>query len=225
MMKYLTEPEQRELLKAAKTQADALAQRDYHWMAALILTGMRIAEFGRLTAPQVRLGLATGWLVSRKADCKGKRHANDYCVTLQLALHLRALLALSDAVDGELPAGFAEPTNGQPLVWGRGAAPLSVRSYEARLKLWARAAGLDGRISPHWLRHTRGMNVLRHSRGENPLLVAQRALNHASLKSTGVYLHLSREALEQDLQLVDARGRMGKAQARRLAVAGAGVRA
>ena len=209
MMKYLTEPEQRELLKAAKSQIDPLAQRDYHWMAALILTGMRIAEFSRLTVPVVKLGLATGWLISRKEHCKGRLHANDYCVTAQLRIHLQALLRLSDEL--------GQADDGQPLVWGRHGGALSVRSYEARLKLWALAAGLDGRISPHWLRHTRGMNVIKHCRGENPLLVAQRALNHSSLKSTGIYLHMSREQLASELQLVDAQGRMGKADARRLA--------
>jgi site-specific recombinase XerD len=217
MIKYLTEPEQRELLKAAKTRLDPLAQRDYHWMSALMLTGMRVHEFSCLTTPRVRLALAAGWLVSNKQDCKGKRKANEYCVTAQLRVHLLALLALSDATGYEVET----PAAGQPLVWGRAvagvAAALSVRSYEARLKLWAQAAGLDSRISPHWLRHTRGMNVMKRCRGNNAVKVAQIALNHASLRSTGVYLQLSREEVARELQLVDGQGRLGKAAARRLA--------
>ena len=34
MLKYLTEPQQRELLAAARGQSCPLAQRDYQWMAA-----------------------------------------------------------------------------------------------------------------------------------------------------------------------------------------------
>lgn len=219
MMKYLTEPEQRELLKAARTRLDPLAQRDYHWMAALIMTGMRINEWSRLTVAQVRLALATGWLISDKQACKGRRRANEYCVTAQLRVHLNALVALSE-VEGR---GAPLPEGGLPLVWGREDGPLSVRSYEVRLKAWALAAGLDGRISPHWLRHTRGMNVIAHCRGSNALVVAQRALNHASLSSTGIYLRMSREALERELQLVDGAGRMRKADARRLAAQGVGA--
>lgn len=215
--RYLTEEEQRQLLAVAKSYADPLAQRDYHWMAALILTGMRIQEFSRLTVPQVRQGLMTGWLVSRKEHCKGRRRANDYLVTAKLRGHLEALVRMSleqgDGMD-------LDPTLEQPLIWGRDvtgrAAPLGVRSYELRMKHWAAVAGLDPRMSPHWLRHTRGMNIMRRSRGDNPLKVAQVALNHASLASTGVYLQLSREEYARELQAVDG-GRLPKKVARVLA--------
>lgn len=222
MLKYLTEPQQRELLKAPRTLLDPLARRDYHWMNALILTGMRVHEFSRLTVERVKLGLASGWLVSDKQHCKGKRKANEYCVTAQLRMHLLALIRISD----ELSAGLEQPEDGQPLVWGRAvdgvANPLSVRSYEARFKHWVKVAGLDERLSPHALRHTRGMNIITRCRGNNPLKVVQIALNHASLRSTGVYLHVSREEVAAQLQLVDGGGRMRKADAVRLA-AGVGA--
>lgn len=219
--RYLIELEQRQLLNAAKRCADPLAQRDYHWMAALILSGMRIQEFSRLTRQRVVLALACGWLVSRKEDCKGRRKANEYLVTHQLRLHLQALVKLSD----ELGIGI-ELADGQeqPLVWGRDiagrAGPLSVRGYQLRMKHWAGEAGLDPRLSPHWLRHTRGMNIMRRSRGDNPLKVCQQALNHASLASTGVYLQLSREEYERELQLVDG-ARLPKRVARELMAGGA----
>ena len=216
--KYLTELEQSRLLSGACALRDPLAQRDYHWMAALMVTGMRITEFSRLTVQRVQLGLQCGWLVSDKAHCKGKRRANEYCVTAALRKHLTALVALSHAVAQE--QGLAVPEEGQPLVWGRDVAgragPLSVRSYEARLKHWAEVAGLDPRLSPHWLRHTRGMNVMRRSRGNNPLKVAQIALNHQSLASTGIYLDMSREEYERELQMVDG-GRVPKRVARQMA--------
>lgn len=217
--RYLTEDQQRQLLRAAKACSDALAQRDYHWMSVLILTGMRIQEFGHLTAHLVRVALACGWLVSKKEHCKGQRKANEYCVTQQLRQHLVALLALSDGHAAAIGL-TCEPD--QPLVWGREIsasspiAPLSVRSYEARLKVWAAAAGLDPRISPHWLRHTRAMNIMRRSRGDNPLKVAQIAMNHTSLKSTGVYLQISREEFEREVQQVDG-GRVPKRVAVRMA--------
>lgn len=220
MKRYLTEAEQRKLLAAAKSQSDPLAQRDFHWMSALILTGMRVQEWSRLTADQVRLSLRSGWLVSLKEHCKGKRHANDYLVTIHLRRHLEALLAFSDAIAEAIEL---EPGQMQPLVWGREearprkghqlvidaveqlqprAGALSVRSYEARLKLWARAAGLDERISPHWLRHTLAMNIMRRSRGNDAIRVAKRALNHASLRSTGIYTQMSREEYEREISFV-----------------------
>lgn len=235
MKRYLTDQEQRRLLAAAKRDSDPLAQRDYHWMGALILTGMRIQEFSRLTAPQVRLALDAGWLVSLKEACKGGRHSNEYMVTAPLRAHLVALLRLSDEQAEQLaPRGAADlglpvldgvevtpPAPGlQPLVWGRNlagvAGPLSVRSYEARIKLWAAAAGLDTRISPHWLRHTRGMNIIRRSRGADALRVAQLALGHRSIRSTGVYTQMAREEFEAAIHLVDG-GRVPRRVARDLA--------
>lgn len=238
MRRYLTETEQRPLLMAAKKSSDPLAQRDYHWMGALILTGMRIQEFSRLTADLVRLGLRTGWLVSPKEHCKGRRRANEYLVTHPLRQHLEALLRLSDETAARVvpkPARIpkvlvwpgldgVEPSDDgpapQPLVWGRdvdgAAGPLSVRSYEARLKLWAAAAGLDQRISPHWLRHTRAMNIMRRTRGKDGLRVAKLALNHSSIRSTGVYTGMCREEYEQEIHLVDG-GRVPRRLARELA--------
>jgi site-specific recombinase XerD len=231
MKKYLTETEQRQLLTTIKRVADPLAQRDYHVFAALILTGMRIREFSLLTVPQVRQGLTCGWLVSLKEACKShrapagkdgiprpvKRHANEYLVTHPLRQHLQALLDISD----ELARAMEHDEDQlQPLVWGRDVAGkaghLSVRSYEARLKQWAVAAELDPRISPHWLRHTRGMNVINRTRGKDGLRVAKLALNHQSIRSTGIYTQMSREAYEQEIRMVDG-GRVPRRVARQAA--------
>lgn len=216
--RYLTELEQSRLLVGVSKVWCPLAQRDYHWMAALLLTGMRIQEFSRLTVPMVQQALASGWLVCPKDHCKGAKRSNEYLVTARLRTHLKALATMSN----ELGAGLLVPDAGQPLVWGRDVAgiagPLSVRSYEARVKLWVEHAGLDRRISPHWFRHTRGMNIMRRSRGDNPLKVAQIALGHASLASTGIYLQMSRDEYEREVQLVDG-GRLPKKVARQMAQA------
>lgn len=214
MRRYFPEDEQTRLLNAAKACADPLAQRDYHWMATLLLTGMRIGEFSRYTVPQVQQALRAGWMVSRPKDCKGGR-GNEYSVTTQLRLHLQALVRYAELLGGDHPV----PPGGRPLVPGRFGGHLTPRSYELRMKLWISAAGLDGRASPHWMRHSRGMNIIRRSRAKNPgmaLKVTQAALGHASLKSTGVYLSLSREELAEELQAIDG-GRVKKRQARALA--------
>lgn len=214
MLKYLTEPQQRELLAAARGQSCPLAQRDYHWIAALILTGMRITEFSRLTVTRVERALATGWLFSDKKDCKGKRRANQYFVTAQLKVHLAVLVGMSrhDAITLGV---FCEGEH--PLIWGRVingvAGHLSVRSYEARMKLHLAAAGLDTTLSPHALRHSRGMNIFKHHRGSDAVKVAQVGLNHESIRSTGVYLHLSHEEYARAIQVVDGRGRLAKRDA------------
>jgi integrase len=218
MRRYLTEAEQAALLKAAKGSSDPLAQRDWHWMSALLLTGMRIGEFASLSVPQVELALKTGWLVTRADQCKGGTKGHEFLVSEQLRLHLVALLRWARGCERAFDAGFT------PLVPGRDGYPMTPRAFQMRVKVWAAEAGLDGRVSPHWFRHSRGMNIIRRTRATDParaLLVAKEALGHASLKSTGVYLRLSREELASELAAVDAvGGRLSKQQARRAAMAG-----
>lgn len=208
LKRYLTDAEQRALLTAAKRCADPLAQRDYWWMRLMLATGMRVQEFARVTADQAESALATGWLVIPATQRKGGKRGAEYVVTQSVRESLLALLGFHRQ---EQPADLDGPA---PLVWGREGQGLSVRSYQARIKAWVKSAGLDGRVSPHWLRHSRAVNIIRRSRSPNPLKVAQQALGHASIASTGVYTQMLREDYVRDLHTVD-----GARMSRRAAVA------
>lgn len=201
MKRYLTELEQQRLLRAAKTNTCPLAQRDYWWMRLLIEAGARVEEFSLISAEQAEAALRTGWLVTFAWQRKGRKAGHEYLVTTSVRECLQALLAIQQQqcapVEADGPA---------PLVWGREGQRLSVRSYQDRLRHWAREAGLGMNVSPHWLRHTRGMNIMRRTRGataSSAVKVAQRALGHASLASTGIYLEMAREDYAQALQSVD----------------------
>lgn len=50
----------------------------------------------------------------------------------------------------------------------------------------ARRAGIQGKVSPHWLRHSHASHAL--ERG-TPISLVQSTLGHASVATTGVYLH------------------------------------
>lgn len=225
--RYLTDEEQRRLLKATKNCSTPLAQRDHAWLRLLIETGMRVNELATLSADQARRGLETGWLVILKEQRKGKRAGHDYLVTEAVRQCLVTLLRLHDDLRPAVPFG---PLLVPPLLWGRCgvvrgkllATHMSVRSLQARLKHWAYLAGLPDGVSPHWLRHTRGVNIIRRSRGNNPLKVAQLALGHTSIASTGIYTQMSREEYTRELQAV-AGGRMRKADARRMGQAAQGA--
>jgi site-specific recombinase XerD len=221
--RYLTEEEQRRLLAVAREQAGLLAQRDYAWMRLLIETGMRVNELATLTFRQAGHALASGWLVVTKEQRKGKKSGHEYLVTEPVRQCLEKLMELQD----ELRPALTLPSEQlPPLLWGRCgvvrgkvlAEHMSVRSFQARMKHWAYLGGLPDGVSPHWLRHTRGVNIIRRSRGNNPLKVAQLALGHASIASTGIYTQMSREEYTRELQNV-AGGRMRKADARAFGVA------
>lgn len=225
--RYLTDEEQRRILAVAKSRAGLKDQRDYAWMRLLIETGMRVNELATLTARQAEQALATGWLAVTKEQRKGKRKGHEYLVTEPVRQCLGKLLALQEELH---PMLNLPPEVEPPLLWGRCGVVrghvlcehMSVRSFQARMKHWAYLAGLPEGVSPHWLRHTRGMNIIRRSRGKNPLKVAQEVLGHASIASTGIYTQMSREEYVQELRLV-AGQRVPKAVARGMAAIG-GVR-
>lgn len=50
----------------------------------------------------------------------------------------------------------------------------------------ANRAGIQGKVSPHWLRHSHASHAL--ERG-TPISLVQQTLGHASIATTGVYLH------------------------------------
>lgn len=210
MKRYLTELEQQRLLRAAKTSTCAMAQRDYWCMRLLIETGARVEEFSLFSAEQAEDALRTGWLIVQPEQRKGRAKGQEYLVTQSVRECLQALLAMQRAV----PEAWRIPEmeGPAPLVWGRDGQRLSVRSYQARVQHWAKVAGLGLNVSPHWLRHTRGMNIMRRSGSANALKVAQRALGHASLASTGIYLEMDREEYARALQATDT-ARISKAAA------------
>lgn len=219
--RYLTDEEQRLLLSVTKGQAGLLAQRDHAWIRLLIETGMRVNELATLTLRQADHALGTGWLVVTKEQRKGKKSGHEYLVTEPVRQSLETLVQLHGVLR---PSVDLPPEVVPPLLWGRCgvvkgnalAEHMSVRSFQARMKYWGQLASLPEGVSPHWLRHTRGVNIIRRSRGNNPLKVAQLALGHTSIASTGIYTQMSREEYTRELQCV-AGGRMRKADARSMA--------
>lgn len=237
--RYLKEEEQQALFKVLKSQAGLLAQRDYAWMRLLLETGMRVNELATLTYRQAVDALRTEWLVVRPEQRKGhrapgkdkdgnpfpvKREGHAYMVTHPVRECLVKLMELQQELR---PAIDCPPEMLPPLLWGRCGVVkgkvlcehMGVRAFQKRMKHWAQLANLPEGVSPHWLRHTRGVNIIRRSRGNNPLKVVQMALGHASIASTGIYTQMSREEFEAEMRMV-AGGRMRKADARSLAFQG-----
>ena len=83
------------------------------------------------------------------------------------------------------------------------------RSIWEAVRLAARKAGIDKRVTPHTLRHTYATHLLEAGAD---LRTIQLLLGHADLSHTTVYLHLSRRHLQaapnplEQLQRAGARG-------------------
>lgn len=208
LRRYLTEPQQQALLKAAAHPSDVLARRDAAWISALLHSGLRIKEFSLITLGDAISALQSKYLFIPKERRKGGKKDHRVFITVPLAAALRSLIVIRYEITGEETSDIDAP-----LVLSRNHAsgkPMSVRSYELRFKLWATAAGLPEDASPHWLRHSRAINIMKNSKSDDPRGVAQAALGHASIASTGIYTQVLREDVEKALSQTDAEEGRGR---------------
>lgn len=215
MHRYLTPEEQSLLMRTIAAFTGVKARRDHAWIDLLKLSGLRIGEFSRITVKVARLALQTGWLFipkeHRKGYSQGKAKDHAIPVTDPLRHCLTVLLQLQREE-------FGTGADHEPLIYSRRGRPMSIRGYQDRFKLWCRRAGITA--TPHYLRHTRAMNIMRRSTSKDPRGLVQASLGHTSIASTGIYTGISKEQLEAGLREVDGPRRLRRRQVRAVFVGG-----
>jgi integrase/recombinase XerD len=72
------------------------------------------------------------------------------------------------------------------------------------LKAYARDAGIDGRVTPHTLRHSFATHMLR---GGMDIHKVQELLGHANISTTQVYTQVSREHIREAYEKAHPRAR------------------
>jgi len=190
--RYLTVTEERQLLRTVAKPQDLLSRRDLAWMRLLRHTGIRVGALAGLTVLDARQALKQGQLYSRPEISKGEQAYDVY-------LNKKARAALTDLLRIRREQGHPDNPDA-PLVMSRNHRGLSIRSFEARMQIWVRAAGLDVHASPHWWRHTLCKRLLANSTARDPLGIVQAALGHRSRTSTSVYTLPDREEIAQAME-------------------------
>jgi site-specific recombinase XerC len=209
LKRYLTEDEQRLLLSTVKKYSDVLARRDYAWMRLLKDTGFRIREFSLMTVNDAMLALKTGYIYIPREHRKGKRQDHTKLVTDPVRKDLLDLL------DIRREMGYLEDGD-VPLVMSRKHVAMTVRAYQQRVAFWAQQAEIPGKVSPHWFRHTRAMNIMRRSTSNDPRGIVKAELGHSTISSSGIYTDISREDLQAALEEVDGNTRIRKRNVRKV---------
>ena len=86
----------------------------------------------------------------------------------------------------ELQALRGDADAGRPVFESRQGGPLSAVQVLRIVRKAAQRAGLELAVSPHWLRHAHASHALDHGA---PIHLVQATLGHASVATTGRYLH------------------------------------
>lgn len=190
--RYLTEDEERQLLRYIAMSSEVTAQRDHAWIRLLRHTGIRVGSLVGLTVGLAREAVRTGMLHLPDAICKGERGYDVVCSHA-------ARTALNDLLKVRAAQGHKE-TPDAPLLMSRKKRRLSIRMVEHAMRSWAKHAGLVREVSPHWLRHTLAKRILKKSPSGNADAEVMLQLGHSNPRSTAVYslpsIEDMREALE-----------------------------
>ena len=182
--KPLSEAEVTALLDAI-TGDEPLARRDRALLELLYATGARISEACGLSMGDIDFG---GRLV--RLYGKGSKE--------RIVPFGRATAAALDewfSPAGRLrmvPAQWRRRSDAEAVFLNARGGRLSRQAAWAVVKTYGRRAGLEGKLSPHVLRHSCATHLLDHGAD---LRVVQELLGHASISTTQVYTKVSQERL------------------------------
>jgi integrase/recombinase XerD len=178
----LTAAETERLLAAPRP--DALLERAL--LELLYAAGLRVSEALRLDLEDLSLDGAFVRVIG-KGDRERLVPVGDV-----------ALEVIREWLDGPRRVILAEhhvrPIRGGPLFVGRTGKRLARQQAWSIVKRAAGAAGLDGRVSPHTLRHSFATHLLE---GGADLRIVQELLGHASISTTQLYTHVTGERIRE----------------------------
>lgn len=158
---------------------DPLVQRDLAMIELTYATGLRVSELVGLKVSQVNL--EAGYLTvvgkgSKERAVPIGKYARD------------RLVAYLQDTRAQILKGKLSPY----LFTNRAGRLMTRRGFAKRLHLTAQRAGVDGKVSPHILRHAFATHLV--ERGAD-LRAVQMMLGHADIATTQIYTHIAREHL------------------------------
>ena len=178
----LTIDEIERLLEVPASLNTPEARRDLTMLDLLYATGMRVSELTALDLEDVDVS-------DGSVRCLGKGGKERI-----LPIHRGAIDLLKAYVQDARPilAGAKTPT---ALFLNRRGNRLTRQGFWLILKGYTEKAELDGRVTPHTLRHSFATHLLR---GGAPLRHVQELLGHASITTTQIYTHLTSDHVRSE---------------------------
>lgn len=168
-------------LLGAPDLADELGIRDRAMLETLYATGLRVSELVGLRADDVNLRMGM-------VRCVGKGEKERVVPLGDIAV--ACIQAYLDRVRPRLVAGGRS----EYLFLTRRAKPMTRVMFWKIVRRYATAAGITKPITPHVLRHSFATHLL--ERGAD-LRSVQEMLGHASIATTHIYTHVTRDHLRE----------------------------
>jgi integrase/recombinase XerD len=165
----------------APEPADEYYLRDRALLELLYATGIRVSEAVGLARSQ--LNLEVGYL-----RCIGKG-GKERIVPIG-----SSALRASTAYLERLRPSLVRAHTGDAVFLSRTGRPLDRSSMWRLVRKYASAAGLEGQVTPHTLRHCFATHLLG---GGADLRIVQELLGHADVSTTQVYLHVDEARLKE----------------------------
>lgn len=193
---YLTVAEEKQMFDHLKQLKTHQAERDLVLLKTYRLLGLRRVEGVRLDVGDVygkeRL------LIDERIAAKG---ATDIMIIpVELKKLFKEFMRWKRQVGESL-------FDDAPLFVSRRGLRLSIRAVNDIMTKWLEASGVEHKVTPHGLRHTKGQRIVRDDRyltpqqRQNSLLLANKQLRHKSLSSTLIYTAPSREDMAAAAEL------------------------
>lgn len=172
---FLTLEEVERLLEAPD-ESNAAGQRDRAMIEVLYATGLRVSELCGLTTEDINL--RDGYLIARGKGSKERLVPLGELAAQKLQAYLR---------EGRL--ALLKGRQSRHLFVGPRGTALTRQGFWKLLGRYARAAGIDKKLSPHKLRHSFATHLL--ERGAD-LRAVQAMLGHSDISTTQIYTHVDR---------------------------------
>jgi integrase/recombinase XerD len=165
----------------APDPADEYYLRDRTLLELLYATGIRVSEAVGLDC--ARVNVKVGYL-----RCLGKGNRERIVPIGAGALRVMGLYL------AHLRPSLVGPRSGDALLLSRTGRRLDRTNVWRLVRKHAETVGLDGKVSPHTLRHCFATHMLA---GGADLRIVQELLGHADVSTTQVYLHVDEARLKE----------------------------
>ncbi|HEX2988191.1 MAG TPA: site-specific tyrosine recombinase/integron integrase [Chloroflexota bacterium] len=174
-----------ELLEAPTRISSPEALRDKAMFELLYATGMRVTEL-------VSLNLGDVDVVQGCVQCSG-RSAGKGARLRVIPVHATAIKAVQEYLEKARPMLVRESDEMALFVNHRGDR-LTRQGFWLILKQWAKEAGVTTQITPHTLRHSFALHMLKNG---VDLRAVQQLLGHAHISTTQIYTYPSEDGLKR----------------------------